>query len=92
MDPNPRKEVPHHGPREEREDCAVSVWGDFKTVMGQARRAATGIPASGDDLHGLGDSLFQPNGSGTIDGSGVAQEVPRQWRQDRKPPTPAAFR
>ena len=38
----------------------------------------------------LGAPLFQPDGSGTIDGSGVAQEVSRQWRQDRKSPAPGS--
>ena len=35
MDQNLRKEAVDHGQREEREDCAVSVWSDFKAVMGQ---------------------------------------------------------
>ena len=37
MDQNPRKEALHYGQGEEREDCVVSVWSDFKAVMGQGR-------------------------------------------------------
>ena len=47
--------------------------------------------ASGDYLDALGDPFLQTQCPRLIHGPGVAQEVPRQWRQDRKPGALGAF-
>jgi len=59
--------------------------------MGQGGGSAAGGAVSGDHFHVVGDSLFQPNGSGMVNGSGVAQVVSGQWRQAGESEASGAF-
>ena len=69
--------------KEKKEKIALFRFGVISRLLWvKEDRAPARSLTPGDYLHGLGDPLFQADRSGTVDRSGLAQEVSGQRKQD----------